>query len=185
MVPQPCYAVVLLYPLTERLSSAGQPSEQPQQSTAGSSPYFCKQTISNACGTVALLHAALNSDVALTENSFFDEFRTKTLSLSADERAAALHDSSSLDNAHAEFANQGQTRVPSREEKVNTHFVCFVHHNGGLYQLDGRKDGPIYHGVTSADTILSDTASVVQSSFMATDPSEHRFTVVALTANPE
>lgn len=65
------------------------------------------------------------------------------------------------------------------------HFVCFVNHDGTLYQLDGRKDAPIRHGTTCPDSFLADTAEVIRSSFMAADPSEHRFTIVALVDNPE
>lgn len=75
--------------------------------------------------------------------------------------------------------------MPADLNNLDMHFVCFVHHNGGLYQLDGRKGAPIYHGATTADTILSDTGSVIKSSFMEADPTEHRFTIVALTANAD
>lgn len=112
IVPQPCHAVVLLYPLTETLISAGQSSQQQAEDEEGvqsksdsSLPYFCKQTISNACGTIALLHAALNADLTLTENSFLDDFRTQTSSMSPDERAVVLNESSSLDAVHSRFAN--------------------------------------------------------------------------------
>lgn len=119
IVPQPCHAVVLLYPLTETLISAGQSNHQQQQqqqaeeeeeeggktTSESSLPYFCKQTISNACGTIALLHAAMNADLTLTDNSFLDDFRNQTLSMSPDERAAVLNESSSLDAVHSQFAN--------------------------------------------------------------------------------
>lgn len=64
------------------------------------------------------------------------------------------------------------------------HFVCFVNHNNTLYQLDGRKNAPVRHGTTSPDSFLLDTADVIRSSFMEVDPSEHRFTIVALVDNP-
>lgn len=108
IVPQPCHAVILLYPLTEPLLNAGQSNQQRQQEGEQSLPYFCKQTISNACGTIALLHAALNAtDLTLTKNSFLDDFRNQTLSMSPDERAALLNESSSLDTVHCQFANVG------------------------------------------------------------------------------
>lgn len=80
---------------------------------------------------------------------------------------------------------EGQSAVPENLDKIDTHFVCFVHHNGTLYQLDGRLDAPVGHGPTSEDTFLNDTAAVMQSAFMAADPSEHRFTIVALAASPD
>jgi ubiquitin carboxyl-terminal hydrolase L3 len=51
--------------------------------------------------------------------------------------------------------------------------------DGCLYELDGRKPGPVNHGATSPDTLLQDAVKVV-SQFMARDPTELRFTIVAL-----
>ncbi len=62
--------------------------------------------------------------------------------------------------------------------------VCVSHVDGHLYELDGRKQFPINHGVTSAATLLPDTCRVIQQ-FMARDPEEVRFTIVALGAAGE
>lgn len=82
------------------------------------------------------------------------------------------------------YIQEGQTPVPSELDKIDMHFVCFVHHEGTLYQLDGRKDAPVAHGSTKPESLLADAADVIRSTFMAADTSEHRFTVVALTAAP-
>jgi len=44
--------------------------------------------------------------------------------------------------------------APSRDDKLITHFVAYVHKNGHLYELDGRREFPINHGPTSAETLL-------------------------------
>lgn len=49
--------------------------------------------------------------------------------------------------------------------------------------LDGRKPYPINHGASSKDTLLEDACRVVKE-FMARDPEEVRFTIVALAATP-
>jgi ubiquitin carboxyl-terminal hydrolase L3 len=55
MVPQPVKAVFLLYPITEK-------SEAKLESVDNSTNiYFTKQTIPNACGTIAMVHALLNN----------------------------------------------------------------------------------------------------------------------------
>ena len=36
---------------------------------------------------------------------------------------------------HEGSALEGQTAAPSREDHVNLHFIAFVHHKGGLYEL--------------------------------------------------
>lgn len=84
-------------------------------------------------------------------------------------------------NVHGDVALEGQTGVPNIEDKVNHHFIAFIEKNGILYELDGRKSFPITHGSTSAETLLND-ASKVCKEFMARDPEEVRFTVIALTA---
>ena len=46
--------------------------------------------------------------------------------------------------------------------QVLLHFVCFLHREGSLYELDGRKFAAINHGPSSAETVLEDTVKVVQ-----------------------
>ncbi|PSN35359.1 Ubiquitin carboxyl-terminal hydrolase isozyme L3 [Blattella germanica] len=72
-------------------------------------------------------------------------------------------------------------KAPGADEPVNYHFVAFVHKDGDLYELDGRKSFPINHGSTSGETLLEDAAKVCQQ-YMKRDPDELHFTVVALTA---
>lgn len=51
--------------------------------------------------------------------------------------------------------------------------------NDRLYELDGRKDGAVDHGTTTKETFLKDACAVIKG-FMARDPSEIRFTIIAL-----
>ena len=47
--------------------------------------------------------------------------------------------------------------TPSTTRKFTcyrNHFIALVEKGGHLYEMDGRKDGPINHGATSAETFL-------------------------------
>lgn len=53
-----------------------------------------------------------------------------------------------------EAAQQGDTAAPNPDEVVQLHFIVFVHKDGSLYELDGRKTSPINHGATSSESLL-------------------------------
>ena len=40
--------------------------------------------------------------------------------------------------------------------------MALVHVDGGLYELDGRKEAPVRHGDTSAESFLLDAGAVVK-----------------------
>lgn len=188
LVPAPCLAVIFLFPLTEIALAAesARAAASPPPVATGDAPYFCKQTIGNACGSIALLHAALNNheEVGLKPNSFFDNFRRKTIAMTPDDRAAALLTEKALQDTHRSFAEQGQTNAPNPEDKIDLHFIAFVEHGGMLIELDGRKSGPVEHGATSRESVLLDACKVIKT-FMTADPSEMRYTILALTPEVE
>lgn len=146
--------------------------------------WFTKQTVGNACGTIGLLHAAANlaSEVPPAPGSWLAGFLARTAGMDGSARAEALATDDSLDAAHAAAAAGGQSAAPAEDEEVNLHFVCFVQHDGALYELDGRKAGPINHGATSADRLLADAVAVVQTEFVARADGDLNFNVVALAA---
>ena len=45
-------------------------------------------------------------------------------------------------------------QAPNLDDKVDYHFIAFVEKGGVLYELDGRKSGPINCGATTKDTFL-------------------------------
>lgn len=177
-VPRPVAAAVFLFP--DSLSPQSE-LEVLGQEERESGVYFIKQTVGNACGTIGIIHALCNNSERLGFDSekHLSTFFGSTKDLTPEERGKHLETDTAFSEAHEEVAQEGQTQAPSREDRVDLHFVAFVHHKGSLYELDGRKDAPINHGPTSEDTLLEDTAEVVKK-FMARDPENLRFTVIAL-----
>ncbi|KAI8568625.1 hypothetical protein RHMOL_Rhmol02G0215000 [Rhododendron molle] len=141
--------------------------------------YFMKQTVGNACGTIGLLHAVGNvaSEINLVEESFLDRFFKSTANMDPLERAAFLEKDSEMEVAHSLAATGGETEV---SENVDTHFICYTCVDGQLYELDGRKEGPISHGPSSHGSLLQDAAKVIQG-VIRNNPDSVNFNVIAIS----
>ncbi|CAB4436423.1 unnamed protein product [Rhizophagus irregularis] len=183
MVPQPVKAVILLFPITEnyekdRKEEAKKIQENGQE--VSSNVVFFRQTISNACGTIGLLHTlASNTDVIKIDGPL-KSLLDKTKNLTPEERAKVLEEDEGLAEAHQASASSGQTKAPRADEDVNSHFAAFVEKDGSLYELDGRKPFPINHG--KCTDLLKDSAKIIKK-FMNRDPDKIEFTVIALSSN--
>jgi ubiquitin carboxyl-terminal hydrolase L3 len=143
--------------------------------------FFLKQTIHNACGTIALIHAILNNPDIELQDGVLKQYYEKTKAMSPAERGQILEGDVSFTDVHHDVAQEGQTETPEIDAHVIHHFVAFVNVQGELFELDGRKSFPINHGPTSTDKFLEDAAKVCKE-VMARDPEEMRFTVLGLTA---
>lgn len=186
-VPQPCYGVVALFPISDNYEKARAEEEAhiKAKGQAAISPklWFTKQTVGNACGTVAILHTLANTGklIGLSDDTPVGRFFAKTRPMNADDKAQALEDDTEISTAHSSAGQEGQTAAPDLGERVDMHFVALVHLDGGLYELDGRKPFPIHHGPTTEGTLLGDAVGVIKK-FMARDPTELRFTMMSFGA---
>jgi ubiquitin carboxyl-terminal hydrolase L3 len=115
-------------------------------------------------------------------DSWFGRFTTKTAAMTPAQRAAALEEDTEAEEQHASTQAEGQSL--QRESDAWQHFVAFVTRGGRLWELDGRKSQPIDHGASASETLLVDAARVVKETYMARDPEELRFTMVALCRAP-
>ncbi|KAL8106931.1 ubiquitin carboxyl-terminal hydrolase 3-like [Apium graveolens] len=178
MVPKPVLAVLFLYPLTSQSEQ-----ERIQQDAVTKDQikgvYYMRQTVGNACGTVGLLHAIGNitSEINLLENSYLDKFYKSTANLDPMERAVYLENDGEMEVAHTVAAAAGDTNA---SDDVNTHFICFSCVDGQLYELDGRRAGPISHGASSPSSLLQDAAKVIQG-MIAKNPNSVEFNLIAVS----
>jgi len=194
MVPQPCAAVCLLFP-SEKISKPRR--EEFAAKAAGQPPvpgdlFFCQQVdgIGNACGTIACMHAVANAaasgNFALDPECTLAKFIEATKATPAPpDRGQALLEAKELQEMSDATAAAGETEGAGTDDAQNQHFIAFVNFNGMVYELDGcnTHDGvasPVCHGATTAETFLLDVAKVVQEQFMARDPENVNFNLVAL-----
>jgi len=184
-LPSPVVAMILLFPINEKYEEFRKQEEEEVKAKGQEvSPkvYFMKQTIGNACGTVALLHSILNNKGRIPfdgANGHLQRFLDMTSDMNPDEIAKFMETDADICSVHEETAMEGQTEAPSSQERTNLHFVSLIQQDGGLYELDGRKPFPIRHGESSDETFLHDAAAVC-SKFMARDPDELHFSMLAL-----
>ncbi|VFQ70527.1 unnamed protein product [Cuscuta campestris] len=184
MVPKPVLAVLFLYPITSQSEDERiQEDSKIKLQEVSSGVFFMKQTVGNACGTIALLHAIGNitSKIKLVEGSFLDKFFKSTANMDPLERAKFLENDDEMEDAHSVAATAGDTEAT---DNVNTHFICFAIADGQLYELDGRRSGPILHGKSSPDTLLQDVAKVIQK-MIEKNPESNEFNVIALSKKGE
>ena len=103
------------------------------------------------------------------------------MALSPATKAEQLEGDSTIKMLHYKATRDKLNQTPHRnlEDKVINHFITMVHINGGLYELDGQKDGPVRHHDTTQETLLEDACKVVEK-FMKHDPNKMRFMILAL-----
>ncbi|KAF9403521.1 Ubiquitin carboxyl-terminal hydrolase isozyme L3 [Podila epigama] len=187
-VPQPVHALILLFPVSPKYEAYVQ-EEKERIDKKGQfvSPniVFYPQTISNACGTMGVLHSIANNwahggHLRLDDGGIMKNFLEKTVNLSPGERAHALETDQSLASVHESHASTGQTETPDLADEVNLHFVCLVERDGYLYELDGNKPYPINHGPSSKETFLHHAIDVARK-FVERDPENLNFSVIAAT----
>lgn len=186
MVPKPVLAVIFLYPLNDATNVKRSPEEQQVtddgQKGVSSNVYFMQQTVENACGTVAVVHAVGNilPQLHIRNGSFFERFFTSTAEMTPAERAEFLENDTELESAHSVAASAGHTVAPDLSVNVDLHFVCLTCVDGKLYELDGRWPSPTCHGPSSPETLLKDAVGVIQN-VSKKIPDSVNFSVIALS----
>lgn len=162
-------------------------------SSVSAPPFFVKQTIANACGTIGIIHALMNNRdcVSFADGSFLANFAKDASGKSPGQLAALLESSVTLNETQAVAANEGQTNNQSIDTPIYTHFISFVEVGGDVWKLDGRLPGPIKVSprpaapATSSSSSAADIGSLLRAAadetktLMSLDPTEVNFSCVA------
>ncbi|OAL45903.1 ubiquitin C-terminal hydrolase L3 [Pyrenochaeta sp. DS3sAY3a] len=180
LVPRPVYALILVFPTSpayeDKVEKEDEGLEEYQHTGNDEEIVFFKQTINNACGLYAILHAVCNGDARkkMKSNLLIDKLLQTYTSLEAGEVALQLEGSEELEHAYTEVARKGDTEAPENpEDEVDFHYICFVksHQSGHLYQLDGDRKRPINLGPLAAneDVLSSKCLDVIRRMFASED----------------
>ncbi|KAF8498506.1 peptidase C12 ubiquitin carboxyl-terminal hydrolase 1 [Russula emetica] len=193
LVTKPVKAVILLFPIRGKLEELRQ-QEEAKLKEEGRVPvdptvFWIKQTISNACGTIGLLHALINSQVVFEPASPISKFIDECSDKTPLERAKFLESTDIFTDIHAAAAAGGQTAVPDNLD-TDLHFTCFVQAPEAsareaevatgerrLIELDGGRAGPVDRGKST--DLLEDVARYVKEQIVPKAPSLE-FSMIAL-----
>lgn len=115
--------------------------------------------------------------IQLSPDGILAQYLDRARPLSVAERGKVLESDAAFSDSHELLAQEGQTAQPN--EPVFHHFIALVNVDGKLLELDGRKSFPIQHGETSAESFVQDAAAVCKA-FIARDPTDLRFNVLAI-----
>ncbi|CAD6564744.1 MAG: ubiquitinyl hydrolase 1 [Tremellales sp. Tagirdzhanova-0007] len=190
-IPKPVKAVLLLFPSSFSKDVREQEEKDGEGTWEGEGVWWIKQTISNACGSIGLLHALLNlpssGPYALAPNSALMNFKAASLPLSAIDRAALLEKADFFENAHTSAAQSGQSAIPDDLDVIH-HFIAFIEAENSkgenrVVELDGGRNGPFDRGACT--DLLQSVATVVQEKYIARSGGDINFNMIVLAGESQ
>ncbi|EDK40345.2 hypothetical protein PGUG_04443 [Meyerozyma guilliermondii ATCC 6260] len=195
LLPQPVFGIILLFPITanyEKYRTETDAGGVEYANVKAESVTWLKQTIGNGCGLYGLLHllANLPHDLII-ENSMLNKLLLTQISpeSSVKEVATMVEALESAIQLDANYGNQGQTTAPDANDSVNFHFMSFIKgRDGHLYELDGRRNGPVDLGQANGDNIVEEPKVVEKIQFYmenADEQNKHNFAMMAIGPSTE
>jgi ubiquitin carboxyl-terminal hydrolase L3 len=159
-IPRPVCALLVIIPLTDAWDRDRRAEDASMAEYDGSGDQepviWFKQTIGDACGSIGLLHCAINGPASkyIQPGTTLEKLRAGAIPLKLADRAQMLYDSQEFEAAHRSVATLGDTVAPEIGEghKLGQHFVAFVKADDGhLWELEGSRKGPIDRGLLTKD----------------------------------
>lgn len=113
MVPTPVKAVLMLFPITSKYEQYREAQDTALSMDYPPSLFFVRQTIANACGTIALIHSVVNNEIDIS-NGVLEVLYEEMKGCTSDLRAKVLENSKELFNLQHDSSVRGQTSVSSQ-----------------------------------------------------------------------
>lgn len=156
-IPRPVLALLVTIPFTTAWDHDRKAEDAGKSDYAGFGPeepvIWFKQTIGNACGSIGLLHSAINGPAAdfVQPDSDLAAIRSRAIPLQMAERADMLYNNVPFELAHKSVEEAGDTLAIPVAENTGQHFVTFVKTEGKLWELEGSRKGPLERGSLADD----------------------------------
>ncbi|KAJ4286549.1 hypothetical protein N0V90_013249 [Kalmusia sp. IMI 367209] len=156
-IPRPVLALLVVIPLTPAWDRNRQAEDADQEPYTGSGPdepvIWFRQTIGHACGSIGLLHSAINGPAVdfIKPDSDLAALRSLAIPLDMTKRAKMLYNSETFELAHKSVEQAGESYVNPTDERDGGHFVSFVKSGGKLWELEGSRMGPLDRGSLADD----------------------------------
>lgn len=190
MLPGPPLAFLFLFPMTEN-QEAWRTTQKANsidvlKSNTSNVKFFVEQRIGNACGTIGLLHGIGNlPSQSYAPDSWLDRYFSGLVSDAAEGKSPAdrLEADGDIQEVHTEACEDGSNANArgDLDQIVNNHFIAFaMGTDNGVYEFDGRKPGPVKHGIVEGGATFAAVAFEAMKGFFARDPTENNFTMLAI-----
>jgi len=147
--------------------------------------FFAQQTITNSCGTQAILSVILNAPDIDIGTTLMD-FKEFTNGFTPEMKGHTLSNSEVIRLAHNSFSRSDPFVTDDKElsEKGEAfHFIAYIPFKNKVYEIDGLKPGPILLG--EGEDWISIIKPAIQNRIEKYQSSEIRFNLLAIIKNQE
>ncbi|KAI0876664.1 ubiquitin carboxyl-terminal hydrolase, family 1, partial [Hypoxylon argillaceum] len=183
IVPRPVLALIIVFPTPSDYEA--RLDQESDLIAKNDDVIWFKQTINNACGLYAIIHAVANGRARdyIEPGSHLSCLLEKCASLDPAACATMLENDTELESKYNAVAVIGDTEAPENaEEEVDFHYVCLVksHTGNNLFILDGDRNGPVDRGLLAGDDLLSDQGIGALKEFIRDHDNGGHFSLLAL-----
>ncbi|KAI1345473.1 ubiquitin carboxyl-terminal hydrolase, family 1 [Xylaria sp. FL0043] len=194
LVPRPVLALVIVFPTPgdykDRLAKEKDLAVNNASHVETEDVTWFKQTINNACGLYAILHAVANGRARdlIVPGSHLFHLLEKCASLDPDDCAAVVENDGELESMYNSVAVLGDSKTPGNpEDEVDFHYVCFVksYRGSNLFVLDGDGHGPVDKGLLTEDDLLSKQGIEAIKEFIDQHGNGGNFSLLALAPSSD